>query len=415
MTKSRAYPIFVLSLLTSINFFNYVDRMVIVTMGPQLQRIFHLTDFQVGTFWTAFFVVHALTMIPFGWASDRFDRRRVMAIGVIGWSFATLFSAYATGFVMLLALRGAIGIGEAAYGPSSNALLCEIYPSHKARAVAIFNAGMLVGAAMGMAAGTKIGFPHAFQAVAFPGLALGVLVLTLKVPETRTKMMMPGNPWVNAYRSLQVKTLLWMLPSGVLISFAAGGYIEWILQFTVRVKHIDEGDATTIYSIIVLTAGLFGVIAGGIVADRLHRRYAHGRLLTVAIGFLAAVPFGFGVIYIDAKIPYLICSWLLLFFLPWYNGPMAAVIDDVVDDNVANTAQASFAVLLHLLGTGPGSLVVGALIRPLGLRVAYSVNVWATVGAGLFALLASRFVGADAEARRERLKARVLPVEVAAL
>ena len=120
---SRAAGARTAALLTLINFVNYLDRMVIVTMYDDLRRVFHLTNGQLGALSTGFYIVHSLATVPFGWASDRFDRRRVIAAGVICWSAATLGSAYAWSFASLLFLRAAIGIGEAAYGPASSAVL----------------------------------------------------------------------------------------------------------------------------------------------------------------------------------------------------------------------------------------------------------------------------------------------------
>jgi predicted MFS family arabinose efflux permease len=406
---SRAYARYVLGLLVAINFFNYVDRMVIVTMYDDLRRHFHFDDTQLGAFWLAFFLVHALATFPLGWAADHFDRRRIIGCGVIAWSLATLGSAYAWGFVSMLFLRGAIGIGEAAYGPSSNAILCEIYPQNKARSVAVFNGGMFAGACCGLAVGWILGFPRAFQVVAIPGLALGTLVLFLRVPPRRATVLGEPNRLQNmlkdGLRALRIPTLRWMLPAGILISFAAGGYITWIVDFTLKYKHMTLAQATKVYAAITLTGGILGVLAGGLVADRLHRRSAAGRPLAVAIGFFASVPFALLILVFDTGAPYFLCSWLLIFFIPWYNGPMAAVIDDVVDDRDAATAQAAFVFFLHTFGTGPGGFVLGFASTHSSLRYAFIVPAIAIFLAGLCSLMAARHAPADARRRRERAAA----------
>src|SRR5262249_8448645 len=148
---TRRYGWYIVALLTAINFFNYVDRLVIVTMYEDLRAKFGFTDDQLGAFWMAFFLVHALATFPLRWLPDRIDRRKIIGFGIIAWSMATLGSAYAWGFVSMLILRSAIGIGEAAYGAPANALLCEIFPSKKSLLVGIFNTGMFLGACVGMA------------------------------------------------------------------------------------------------------------------------------------------------------------------------------------------------------------------------------------------------------------------------
>jgi MFS family permease len=408
---------FTAALLTIINFVNYLDRMVVVTMYDDLRSIFHLSNGQLGALSTSFYVVHSLATVPFGWASDRYDRRRVIAAGVLAWSLATLGSGFALGFVSLLFLRSAVGIGEAAYGPAANALLCEIDPKRKARLNAIYNGGMFAGACAGLWLGGALGFPNAFRLVAIPGFCLGLLALVLPVSAHRSddksaqrrrrfgaviKEMIEG-----VRHTLRIRTLRWMLASGVLISFASGGYVTWIVDFTVKVKGMSQEEARPLYAAIALTGGVLGVLAGGYIADRWQRRSPRGRLLTITLGFLLAFPFCIGVIFIDHGIAYIIVAWLLMFFLPFYNGPMPAVVDDVVDDGRATEAQASFIPFFHIFGTGCAALVVGyaSEIPAIGLRYAFVLPALATLLAGICAYKASLLVTADMEAKQKRRSA----------
>jgi MFS family permease len=407
-------PIYTAGLLTAINFVNYVDRMVVVTMYDDLRRVFQLSNGQLGALSTAFYIVHALATIPFGWASDRFDRRKVIALGVLSWSLATLGSAYALGFVSLLLLRGAVGIGEAAYGPASSALLCELDPQRKARLNAIYNGGMFAGACLGLWLGGALGFPRAFELVALPGFVLGLLALSLPIAKNRTPLAAAGQRRSLAHvlwqmadgvrRTLRIRTLRWLLASAVLISFAAGGYVTWIVDFTVSVKGMSQAEARPLYAAIALTGGISGVLAGGFLADRLQARTPRGRVLTMALGFFLAFPFCIAVIVIDHGLPYIVVAWLLMFFIPFYNGPMPAVIDDVVDDDEATSAQAAFVPFLHILGTGSAALVVGyaSEIPSIGLRGAFLLPALATLLAGVLAYRASFFVEADMRAKTER-------------
>jgi len=423
--RSRRYGQYVVGLLTLINFVNYLDRMVVVTMYDDLRRQFGFSNGQLGALSSGFFVVHALSTVPFGWASDRFDRRRVIALGVIVWSAATFGSAYAVGFVSLLLLRAAVGVGEAAYGPAANAILCEVEPKGKARLNAIYNGGMFAGACCGLYLGGLLGFPLAFELVALPGFVLGTLALTLDIPKHRIDREAAATPTMREVgrqmlggikRTLAIPTLRWMLASGTLISFAAGGYITWIVDFTIQVKGMSQEQARPMYAVIALSGGVLGVLAGGIVGDRWQRRSRRGRVLTIATGFFCAVPFCIGVMVVDHGWPYIVIAWLLMFFLPFYSGPMPAVIDDVVDAREATTAQASFIPFLHILGTGSSAYVIGALseIPWIGLRWAFALPALATLLAGVCALRASHFVGRDIDARERRATRQRSPSPLAA-
>jgi MFS family permease len=401
------------ALLTLINFVNYLDRMVIVTMYDDLRRVFQLSNGQLGALSTGFYVVHSLATVPFGWASDRFDRRRVIAAGVIAWSAATLGSAYAWGFFSLLFLRAAIGVGEAAYGPASSAVLCEIDPRRKARLNAVYNGGMFAGACAGLWLGGALGFPRAFELVAWPGFVLGVLALFLPIAPHRTDVVQPARRSLRQVlaemsggvkNTLRIPTLRWLLASAVFVSFASGGYVTWIVDFTVSVKGMSQAEARPLYAVIALTGGLAGVLAGGFLADRWQRRSPRGRVLTMALGFLAAVPFCLGIIFIDRGPLFVVVAWLLMFFLPFYNGPMPAIVDDVVDDDQATAAQAAFIPFLHILGTGAAALVVGYVseMEGVGMRGAFALPAVATLLAAGTAYKASTLVAADMRAKQVR-------------
>jgi len=265
---------------------------------------------------------------------------------------------------------------------------------------------MFVGACVGMAFGATLGFPGAFKAVAIPGILLGIAALRLRVPPERTVPVgspHPGEMLRDGLRLLRIPTLRWMLPAGILISFAAGGYIDWIVDFTVNHKGIPKAQAIPIYFAITVTGGGLGVVVAGWIADRWQSLHDAGRAYTMAIGFAGAVPFAILVVVLGSGWQYFLCGWFILFFLPWYNGPMVAIIDEVVDDADAGTAQATFIFFLHLLGTGPGGFVLGLVSKYYTLRYAFYLPAAAIAGAALCAWKASQHVTADIARRQARV------------
>ena len=66
--------------------------------------------------------------------------------GILVWAIATIGSALSTSYAMLLFFRALVGVGEGAYGPSANTLLCaDAPPEKRGRALGIYNVGMAVG------------------------------------------------------------------------------------------------------------------------------------------------------------------------------------------------------------------------------------------------------------------------------
>jgi len=62
MTKRHAWC--VLLILTAINFLNYVDRQIIITLGPFIRHDLQLTYTRFGWLITAFVLIHSLTSLP---------------------------------------------------------------------------------------------------------------------------------------------------------------------------------------------------------------------------------------------------------------------------------------------------------------------------------------------------------------
>src|SRR6516165_899165 len=110
-----------LTLLLTINLFNYIDRQVLSAVLPKLEldaQLFSPTDrwleFKLGLLTSAFLVSYTLLSPVFGWFGDRGRRWLVVGIGVTVWSLASGSSGLATSYAMLLLARCLVGVGEAA-------------------------------------------------------------------------------------------------------------------------------------------------------------------------------------------------------------------------------------------------------------------------------------------------------------
>ena len=371
---------YVLALLALANFLHYGNRNVVVTMYDDLRRIFEFSNGELGLLTTVYMVTHAPATVFFGWLSDRVERKKVLAAGLLIWSSAAVVTAFADGVVSMLALRAVVGLGTAACVPVANALICDfVPPERKARAVALFNLGLFFGGAAGTLIGKKLGFPSAFLVLGIPGLAVSVLVLRLRlgVPSAEfgdsTGSSRPRGPMrsgAEAVRDiLSIGTYRWTLLGAVFMAFSAGGYLAWFFDFLQATKHASEDEALFVLGVSLVT-GLAGVLTGGWVADRLLKGIPHGRQAAAAIGIASSVPFAVAVIYLPLGAPFYLAAWLLMFTINWYHGPLVASIDDLVPNEEAGLAQGLYIAAMHLCGTAPASYLVGWIAQRHGLQTA---------------------------------------------
>jgi MFS transporter, Spinster family, sphingosine-1-phosphate transporter len=358
---TRQYAWYILFILTAINFVNYIDRQVIISLGPFIQDDLSLSNFQFGLLGTAFMLIHSLATVPFGVLSDRWRRRNIIALGVLFWSAATFLCGLASNFMSLLGARAAVGIGEAAYAPPANSMLSDAFPlRERARILGLFNVGMFVGGAVGLILGGMlgeiVGWRLGFFLVSFPGFLLATLAWHLREPpgvslHERTPMK----------ALLQNRLLIYVLVGGIITAFSAGALIWWMPQFVIRVRHFRPRDAGLYIGSVGVTAGLLGVIIGSYLADWLYTRWSWGRMATIGVGLLLSSPFVILSLYATNRLELMAYFFLSIFFMVWYTGPIIAVIHDVVPPDVKATAQALYILLIHLLGDTFSPAIVGKL------------------------------------------------------
>jgi MFS transporter, Spinster family, sphingosine-1-phosphate transporter len=392
-SMTRRYAWYVLLILTAINFINYVDRQIIISLGPFIRSDLQLTYTGFGWLITAFMLVHSLTSLPFGMLSDRWVRRKIIAFGVWSWSAATFLCGLATDFSHLLMGRAAVGIGEAAYGPPANSLLSDAFPALKrSRILGFFNLGMFLGGATGLILGGVLGEILGWRAclylVSLPGFLLGGLAWYLREP-----------PQAIVHQRTSVKALLcnplliYLLVGGVITAFSAGALIVWMPQFVTDVRLFRPRDAGLYVGAVGVTGGLLGVVTGSYLADWLYARWPWGRMATIGAGLILSSPFVTLSLYTTNHVAMMIYFFLGIFLMVWYTGPIIAVIHDVVPSDVKATAQALYILLIHLLGDTFSPAIVGKLADLHNLQTALLLPAVINVAAGVIFLVGCRRVG----------------------
>lgn len=371
---ARSYQLRVLVILALINFVNFADRTVILPLFPLLRDAFDASDRQLGSLQLWLQLVLALASLPMGLLADRLPRARIIAAGVIFWSLATFWSGLAGTFAILLIARALVGLGEAAYGPAAQSMISSVFaPESRARAQSFFAAGMLMGGAAGQAIGGVLGQSYgwqpAFFVVGVPGIILGVLVYNLKEPPHG-----PAAELVPIAQLLRVPAFISLIVSGVLITFAGISLLTWGPDFVVRFKGFSLREAGISLGTVGLVSLITGVLAGGWVADRLHKIWRHGRALTVAVAFLLAAPCILWALAAEGKAMVLSAFFVGGFFMSWYHGPVAAVIHDMMPARAHATSVGIYMFITQLVGAF-GPFLVGNISDARDLRAGLEVAV----------------------------------------
>jgi MFS family permease len=352
-----------LPLLTAINFVNYFDRQIMFGLFPLVEKDLRLSYTALGALGTATLLVMSLSSIISGPATRRFGPRAVVATGVVVWSLATVGSALAPNYPFLLVMRALVGVGEGAFGPSANALLCaDAPPEKRGRAMGIFNVGMALGGAGGgafalLAAGVLapyITWRGSLLIAGLPGFVLALTSIRMRVPEE-----VAVEPRLPVRRYLLSRVYVTAVVAGALANFGAGSIIAWMPTLMLHERLIAPTVASVYLGVVAIVCGAGGVLAGGYAGDALSRRVRAGHALVVGVSFIASVPVGLVALFIPSQFMFLALTAVAAFLFSVYNGPIAAAVDEMGPRAYATTLQANFLLLVTLCGNSPSSIVTG--------------------------------------------------------
>ncbi|MGI8792858.1 MAG: MFS transporter, partial [Acidimicrobiales bacterium] len=119
------WPMWILGFVIMID---QIDQNIVRGAQNTIARDLNLSDTQVGVLLAAFVLVNGLISVPAGYLADRWNRTRTIGHTVIAWSGITALTAAAPNYASLVAIRGALGFGQAITEPAAASLLADYYP-----------------------------------------------------------------------------------------------------------------------------------------------------------------------------------------------------------------------------------------------------------------------------------------------
>ena len=328
----------------------FLDRVNLGIAARYFEADYHLSDVQFGALSTFFLIGYALFQTPAGWLADKFGSRRVLFGAVLWWGMFTALTAavppeFARPFLLLIAIRFLLGVGEAIMYPASNQFVARWIPTQE-RGIAngLIFAGVGVGSAATPPLVTYImlhhGWRYSFWICAFIGIGVGLLWFLssrdkpedhplvspaelatiragLTLPASRAKFSgqahvgrvypeipepptlagraasSAGPPWLQILGHRD----LWLITA----SYFCYGYVAWIFfawffTYLARVRGLNL-KASAFYATLPFIAIAICSPLGGLISDRLTRRFGRrvGRCGIAVVGIvLAGVFLAFG-------------------------------------------------------------------------------------------------------------------------
>ncbi len=180
-THRSAPPGLVLAVLVTCQLMLALDVTVMNVALPRIQADLHFSATGLSWVINAYTLVFGGLLLLGGRAGDVFGRRRLFIGGLVLFTVASLTGGLASSAGWLLAARVAQGLGAAAAGPNTIALISTTFtePAQRIRALSIFSGMATGGFAIGLIVGGLLTEWTSWRAVLFINIPLGITVIVL--------------------------------------------------------------------------------------------------------------------------------------------------------------------------------------------------------------------------------------------
>jgi predicted MFS family arabinose efflux permease len=383
------------------------DAATVGASATELRHGLHISNTDIGLLVAVTSLVGAVATLPFGVLADRVRRTLTLALVILLWAAAMLWSAAVTDFQELLLARLFLGAVTAAAGPLVASLVGDYFAgSERGRIYGFILAGELVGAGFGFAVTGDIAalsWRAAFVILALPALALAWLVLRLREPARggkgtlvdTTRPAVQEEPEEEPHETdaqrlarehglaadpervirvdprklnlleatryvLRVRTNIFLIASSALGYYFLAGVQTFGSEFAKEQYGISQAFANLL--LLLIGAGaVAGVLGGGAIGDLLLRRgVLNGRIHTAAVAAAATtvlfVPAIFSRHALSA-LPYLAAAVLML---SAQNPPLDAARLDIMPPLLWGRAEA-VRTFLRSLAQALAPLLFGAV------------------------------------------------------
>jgi MFS family permease len=311
-------------LLFPVALLNYLDRQMLATMQKSMvSDIPTITNEAAwGSVLAAFKWTDAFLTPIGGFIADRFSRRHVICFSLFAWSIVTWITGHVTTMDQLIWARAAMGISEAFYIPAALALIADFHiGGSRSTAVGVHQTGIYIGQMLGGLAGfvadaPGYGWQWMFTTCGIVGVIYALpLMATLKNPPRSGEEAPKASPVAAASELFTNRNFLLLVAYFTLPAIAGWVIRDWGPKILRDQFGLSQGRAGMIAVFTVQIASLAGVLCGGLLADRLVRRSARGRIFASALGMVFFLPAMFGIGH-AASVPMAIVA-LAIFGIGW--------------------------------------------------------------------------------------------------
>ena len=285
---------------------NYLDRIVIGFLLPEIRKEFHLSDQQYGYITSAFQISYTLGFLFMGKLIDRIGTKVGYALSIAWWSVAAALTAFSQSALQLGIWRCLLGLGEAGNFPAAIKSVAEWFPKKdRAFATGIFNAGTnvasMVGPPLFAAMAIAFGWRACFWITAASGFIwLGLWLVFYQRPDRHGRVNKEEIAYIHSDAQAPGKepSIGWLQALGFRQTWGFAGakffsdpvwwfYLFWLPPYLYDVRQFDMKQVAWALPVIYLAADV-GSVGGGWISGFLIRRgWPNGKARKTALAICA--------------------------------------------------------------------------------------------------------------------------------
>ena len=363
---------------------------------PLIKAEFGFSDTQLGllTGYASAVTIAALAFPVTIWAA-RWGNSRVFGACMAIYGAATAAFAACGAFWQFVVAQLASGFGPAAEMPLGQAIVSDHYPpERRSGALALYSAGYFLGVTGGLTAGgylaAQLGWRQAF--VVFGLAAVAIAVLQMRVAPDRATAPAPALPpsagpgHLAAFADLvRNPTYLHITLGFSWASFATFGLTQWMPSFYNRQFGLAPEHASAFFGGAYLMGSLMGLLAGGVIGNRLGGAREERLLAFCMISYALTFPLIAAVLFAPNLQVAFVAHVAATFMGAMPHGPVFAMISNTLPRERRVLGVSVVLLALTLFGAGGGPLLVGMFSDALAAEYGEASLRWALLAVKLLA------------------------------
>ena len=166
-------------LLAAVQFANVLDFMLLMPLGPSLQKALHISPAQFGLIISSYTFSACFGGLLAALVIDKFDRKRALLILVSGFTIGTFACGLSNTYETLLVARVATGAFGGVLGALIFAIIGDVFPADRrgeatGKVVRAFAVASVAGLPFGLFLGERYGWQSPFYLLGLLGVLVGV-------------------------------------------------------------------------------------------------------------------------------------------------------------------------------------------------------------------------------------------------